>query len=406
MDVRCSPATAWCWRTPRTPRAPWRRPEPWRGGAAAEAGADAAAGGAARLLGDFVALALPSTARAASAIPPRFGAFGRSFGDAGPPGKGGNVPRSLRPGEGATLGARSVAGGNGSSSAAGISATTPGSASAEGGDAASLAARGGDAGGVGATGLAATGLVAAGPDGPRGDGGGSVPPASMRSICSIRWTSAAGAVSRSGRTKRTRDVSRMIRGSRASRISTSASPSNSSERVAVAGPIAATICGSTPGRGIPMCTRNTSRSDSIRSRVNWRMSRPRSMARLTPVRTPRVSFVPRALVSSLTSKPSSTPPAAATWSSADSASRAEPLPLRVTASRVASSSPSPASVATPRTSSSSVSNGNRRNSKCWVRLRMVGSTFCGSVVASTNTTWSGGSSSVFNKALDAAVESM
>ena len=37
---------------------------------------------------------------------------------------------------------------------------------------------------------------------------------------------------------------------------------------------------------------------------------------------------------------------------------------------------------------------------------MVGSTFCGSVVARTNTTWSGGSSSVFNKAFDAGVDSM
>ena len=33
---------------------------------------------------------------------------------------------------------------------------------------------------------------------------------------------------------------------------------------------------------------------------------------------------------------------------------------------------------------------SRWNSKCWVRLRIVGSTFCGSVVASTNTTCSGG----------------
>ena len=47
-----------------------------------------------------------------------------------------------------------------------------------------------------------------------------------------------------------------------------------------------------------------------------------------------------------------------------------------------------------------------RNSKCWVRLRMVGSTFWGSVVARTKTTWAGGSSSVFSRALDAAVESM
>jgi formiminotetrahydrofolate cyclodeaminase len=37
---------------------------------------------------------------------------------------------------------------------------------------------------------------------------------------------------------------------------------------------------------------------------------------------------------------------------------------------------------------------------------MVGSTFWGSVVASTNTTWGGGSSSVFNSAFEAAVESM
>src|SRR5256885_329446 len=42
----------------------------------------------------------------------------------------------------------------------------------------------------------------------------------------------------------------------------------------------------------------------------------------------------------------------------------------------------------------------------WVRLLMVGSTFCGSVVARTKTTWPGGSSSVFRRALAAAVESM
>ena len=57
-------------------------------------------------------------------------------------------------------------------------------------------------------------------------------------------------------------------------------------------------------------------------------------------------------------------------------------------------------------SSDRVSGPSSRNSKCWVRLRMVGRTFCGSVVASTKTTWAGGSSSVFSSALDAAVESM
>ncbi len=46
------------------------------------------------------------------------------------------------------------------------------------------------------------------------------------------------------------------------------------------------------------------------------------------------------------------------------------------------------------------------NSKCCVRDRMVGSTLCGSVVASTNTTCGGGSSSVFSSVFDAAAESM
>ena len=54
----------------------------------------------------------------------------------------------------------------------------------------------------------------------------------------------------------------------------------------------------------------------------------------------------------------------------------------------------------------SVSGPSSRNSKCWVRLRMVGSTFCGSVVASTKMTWAGGSSRVLSRALEAAVESM
>ena len=61
---------------------------------------------------------------------------------------------------------------------------------------------------------------------------------------------------------------------------------------------------------------------------------------------------------------------------------------------------------TRRTWRSSSAAGISPNSKCWARLRMVGSTFCGSVVASTNVTWAGGSSSVFSSAFDAAVDSM
>ncbi|OQB97331.1 MAG: hypothetical protein BWX86_00387 [Verrucomicrobia bacterium ADurb.Bin122] len=45
-------------------------------------------------------------------------------------------------------------------------------------------------------------------------------------------------------------------------------------------------------------------------------------------------------------------------------------------------------------------------SKRWQRETIVGSTFCGSVVAKTNFTCSGGSSSVLSSALNAAAESM
>ena len=74
--------------------------------------------------------------------------------------------------------------------------------------------------------------------------------------------------------------------------------------------------------------------------------------------------------------------------------------------RPSGESSSPASATTKSTRPSRSTAGRRWTSKCWVRLRMVGSTFCGSVVASTNTTWSGGSSSVFSSAFDAAGESM
>ena len=50
-----------------------------------------------------------------------------------------------------------------------------------------------------------------------------------------------------------------------------------------------------------------------------------------------------------------------------------------------------------RTWASSTSIGRSRNWRCWVRDRIVSLTFWGSVVASTNTTWGGGSSSVFKQ---------
>ena len=48
----------------------------------------------------------------------------------------------------------------------------------------------------------------------------------------------------------------------------------------------------------------------------------------------------------------------------------------------------------------------RWNSKTWQRERIVGSSFCISVVARMKTTRGGGSSSVFSSALNAAFESM
>ena len=52
------------------------------------------------------------------------------------------------------------------------------------------------------------------------------------------------------------------------------------------------------------------------------------------------------------------------------------------------------------------SGGRRWKRRCWVRLRIVSLTFCGSVVASTNTTCGGGSSSVFSSAASAPGDSM
>ena len=50
--------------------------------------------------------------------------------------------------------------------------------------------------------------------------------------------------------------------------------------------------------------------------------------------------------------------------------------------------------------------GTGRKSKRWQRERIVAGTFCGSVVAKTNFTCGGGSSSVLSSALNASVVSM
>ena len=94
------------------------------------------------------------------------------------------------------------------------------------------------------------------------------------------------------------------------------------------------------------------------------------------------------------------------WSSVDCASRIPPSAPRAMACRAASSSSTCSWRAIlPRCSTIS-GVGIRRRSNRWQRLRMVGRTFSGSVVAKMNFTCGGGSSSVLSKALKAAVESM
>ena len=230
----------------------------------------------------------------------------------------------------------------------------------------------------------------------------------------MRSTKAAGDVSASGRHRRTRATSRVTRGSGDSRMSISASPSVSMARTVAGAPrrrawsVRLLISSSgRPARLGAMVAKNVLRRCSTRSRASWRGSWPAAVRSATPTSARPASRSHSPSTISSTGTPcSSTPPAAATWSRADRASRTEPLPRRATSSMASGATSRPASDATQRRCSASTSAWRSRNSKCWVRLRIVGSTFWGSVVASTNTTWPGGSSSVLSKALDAAAESM
>jgi hypothetical protein len=97
---------------------------------------------------------------------------------------------------------------------------------------------------------------------------------------------------------------------------------------------------------------------------------------------------------------------ASTWSSSDSASRMPPSASRAM-SASASSSASAASAAQMRASLPTiVASARGRKSWRWVRLMIVGSTLCVSVVARMKTTWSGGSSMSFRSALKACVLSI
>ena len=93
-------------------------------------------------------------------------------------------------------------------------------------------------------------------------------------------------------------------------------------------------------------------------------------------------------------------------SSSDSASRRLPSEARISSGSAAGSNPMPSWVRISVSWRASVSGGIGLKSKRWQRESTVAGMRLGSVVASTNTTCGGGSSSVLRNALNAGPESM
>ena len=212
---------------------------------------------------------------------------------------------------------------------------------------------------------------------------------------------------------RTRATSRSTRGSGARRMSTRALPSISRARVIAAG-VTDSANDSARDRsasdncsgGTPMRTRKASRKAARRASPSTLGSRPRAMPVATADRAAVASVSARAPSRSATVESSEVMPPATTRSSADRVSRADPRPARTACARPSSSTSRPASATTSSTSARSSSAESSPSSRCCARLRMVSTTLCGSVVASTNTTWSGGSSRVLSSAFSAPDVSM
>ena len=99
-------------------------------------------------------------------------------------------------------------------------------------------------------------------------------------------------------------------------------------------------------------------------------------------------------------------PKAMAWSVSDKASRMEPRAARASRRSACGSAGTFSCASTCTRWSSTVSGAIGRRLNCRQRLSTVTGTFCGSVVASTNFKYSGGSSSVFNIALNAVLVSM
>ena len=248
---------------------------------------------------------------------------------------------------------------------------------------------------------------------PRRGGGAAGAPRSRRAMRSAR---AATEVSASGRVRRTSATSSGMRGSRASWMPTNASPSTSSARVAPGAVEAAGLVGDPllvaarrGGRGRRSTeARKTSRSRAMSASPSTRGLRPRLMRGLDrDERPPGVVLAERLdqLVDGVDRvgyRRRRRPPGRGRRACRGPSRRRPAARRRGRPGRARGRRRRRRTRRGPARSAA----GSRCTSKCWVRLRMVGSTFCGSVVASTNTTWSGGSSSVFSSAFDAAVESM
>ena len=246
-----------------------------------------------------------------------------------------------------------------------------------------------------------------------GAGAGAGAADTPRSNFVRRSARAATSLSRSGRVKRTMATSSMAILSGALFISRILRPTVSRIRTVLASP----SCCPQALRRVASSLTALATSAATRSKNTWRTwaakdsascsgSQP-SCCNLARARIASpASLATRELKSSSkTGSLADDSPVATSWSRALSASRAEPFPKRTAAAMVPSSTPRPAAFCTSSSKSLSVSPFRSRNSKCCVRLRMVGMTLCGSVVARTKTTRDGGSSSVFNKAAEADFES-
>lgn len=132
---------------------------------------------------------------------------------------------------------------------------------------------------------------------------------------------------------------------------------------------------------------------------------------------PAMTFSKRAMVWPRSARPSMSRTTAAVtvaprsvwtmaWSSSDRPSRTEPSAARAIKARASVSIRAPSLAEIRSKCLTSTSGSTRRRSKRWVRDRIVTGTLRISVVAKMNLACGGGSSSVFSRALNAAVDSM